>query len=248
MTSGWLLPIVSSVVAAASGGIVSQAMLPYDAAISHSVVIVSYAVWGTGVPLALMIIALWIYRTAIEGLPPAAGLPSVFLPLGPCGQGAFGIMYLGRVTRTLAYDHGTSFAVSASYSSDSALRLADAVYAVGLTTGLVLWGLGLCWYIIGTAITVDFAVRNRLYLSHTSFTIAWTAYTFPLGVWATATNLLASEFDSPAFRVIGAVVSAQVIVNWLYVFALTCWKGLDGKVWVAPELAGYEVKKRFVKD
>lgn len=62
------------------------------------------------------------------------------------------------------------------------------------------------------------------------------ALTFPIGVFATATNILAIELDSPAFRVIGAVLSAQVVVNWVYVAGCTVWGVGTGMVFKAPEL------------
>jgi tellurite resistance protein TehA-like permease len=237
MASAWLLPIVSSVVAAASGGIVSNALVPYSPSLARSTIIVSYVVWGTGVPPAMFIITLWIYRSAIHGLPAAAALPSVFLPLGPCGQGSFGIVLLGKVTRNLAYNHDLGFSV---VSGESARNIADAIYAGGLVTGLIFWGLGLMWYVLASAFFIEHCVRNRSYVGAKSFSIGFTALTFPIGVWATATTELAAELDSPAFKIIGTVVSIQVVLNWLYVFLMTCWKAFDGTIFVAPEVAGFE--------
>ena len=238
VASAWLLPIVSSVVAAASGGVVSNALLPYSTSLARSTIIVSYVVWGTGGPPAMFIITLWIYRTTIHGLPAPAALPSVFLPLGPCGQGSFGIVLLGRVTRDLAYQHDLGFSI---VTGDSARHVADAIYAGGLITGLILWGLGFMWYTLATVFFVEHCIRNPSYVCGVkSFSIAFTALTFPIGVWATATTELARELDSPAFKVIGTIVSIQVAINWLSVFLLTCWKAIDGTVFVAPEVAGFE--------
>jgi tellurite resistance protein TehA-like permease len=237
MASLWLLPIVSSVVAAASGGIVATAILPYSAPLARSTLIVSYVVWGTGVPPAMFIITLWIYRSAIHGLPRPSALPSVFLPLGPCGQGSFGIVLLGKVTRELAYNHDLGFSV---ITGQSARNMADAIYAGGLVTGLIFWGLGLMWYVLASAFFIEHCIRNRTYVGVKSFSIGFTALTFPIGVWATATTELAAELDSPAFKIIGTVVSIQVVFNWLYVFLMTCWKAVDGSVFVAPEVTDFE--------
>jgi tellurite resistance protein TehA-like permease len=237
MASTWLLPIVTSVVAAASGGIVANALIPYSPSLARSTIIVAYIVWGTGVPPAMFIITLWIYRSALHGLPTAAALPSVFLPLGPCGQGSFGIALLGKVTRNLAYEHDLGFSV---ISGDSARNIADAIYAGGLVTGLIFWGLALLWYILASVFFIEHCIRNRSYLGVKSFAISFTALTFPIGVWATATTELAAELDSPALKVIGTVVSIQVFLNWLYVFLMTCWKAIDGTVFVAPEVSGFE--------
>ena len=234
---------MASVVAAASGGVVANALAPFDPHLARSTVICSYVVWGTGVPVALFVITLWIYRTAVGGMPAAAALPSIFLPLGPCGQGSFGIVLLGNVIRQLAYTYGIGFSVAPTTSAanmDSMLRVADAVYASCLVTGIILWGLGLVWYTLAMAMTLDHGFRNTVYFSPKSFSIGWTAYTFPIGVWATATTQLASELDSPAFKVLGTIVSIQVALQWFYVFVMTCWKVCEGTIFVAPELAKFQ--------
>jgi tellurite resistance protein TehA-like permease len=237
VASSWLLPIVTSVVAAASGGVVANALLPYSTSLARSTIVVSYVVWGTGVPPAMFVITLWIHRSTIHGLPSPSSLPSVFLPLGPCGQGSYGILLLGKVVRNLAYEHDLSFSVM---TGQSARNIADAIYAGGLITGLILWGLGLMWYILASAFFFEHCIRNRSYIGAKSFSIAFTALTFPIGVFATATSELAAELDSSAFKVIGAFISVQVVLNWLYVFLMTCWKAFDGTVFVAPEVADFE--------
>lgn len=239
----WLLPIVACVVAAATGGVVADALAPFDPALARSTLYVSWAVWGAGVPIALMVFALLIYRFAVGGPPVAPALASVFLPLGPCGQGSFGIITLGIVSRQLAYTHGTSMIpVSAP---EGALRIADAIYAVCLITGLVLWGLALAWYILGVAMFAEGVKRDPSILGVGNFTVGLWALTFPIGVWATATITLAKELDSRAFRVIAAFVSAQVILHWVYVGFMTVWKVVRGDLFNAPELSSVEVLKRW---
>lgn len=87
-SAAWLLPIVSCVVAAASGGIVAEA-LPHP---QHALgtIIASYVLWGIGVPLALMVMVIYLLRLILYKLPPKALIVSMFLPLGPLGQGGYG--------------------------------------------------------------------------------------------------------------------------------------------------------------
>lgn len=250
----WLLPIVSSVVAAASGGVVAAAIMPFSPSLASSTIVVSYIIWGTGVPIACFIITLWLYRTVVGGVPGTAALPSMFLPLGPCGQGSFGIVLLGRTVRELAYDHNVGFAISPSSStaSTSSLIIADAIYAGGLITGLILWGLGLCWYLLAHAVILRHVLQrpNRNFFSHSRFSVGLWALTFPIGVFATATNIVAVELDSSAFRVIGAFLSVQVALNWVYVSVFTLYKVGNGSIFVAPEVAamGGKVPRRFGGD
>jgi tellurite resistance protein TehA-like permease len=224
--------------------------MPFSPSLAASTIIVSYVIWGTGVPLALIITAMWLQRTIIHGAPAAAALPSTFLPLGPCGQGSFGIILLGRTVRELAYSHNTGLTVSATSIVVTPLTaVADAIYAGGLVTGLILWGLGLCWYILAFAMIIHHASQrsHRDFFSPAKFSVGFWAFTFPIGVFATATNILAVELDSPAFRVIGAYLSAQVVLHWVYVSVMTTITVLDGSLFVAPEMAQFEggPRRRF---
>lgn len=88
MTAAWLLPIVSCVVAAASGGIVAE-IIP-NPQIALWTVLTSYVLWGIGVPFALMVIVIHLLRLMLYKLPDKAIIVSSFLPLGPLGQGGFG--------------------------------------------------------------------------------------------------------------------------------------------------------------
>lgn len=100
MTAAWLLPIVANVVAAASGGVVAEVLTNKQHALWT--VIISYILWGTGVPLAVVVIVVYFQRLAFYKLPPKQVMVSVFLPLGPLGQGSFGYgrtnpLIMGRI-------------------------------------------------------------------------------------------------------------------------------------------------------
>ncbi|BEJ11401.1 hypothetical protein CspHIS471_0108230 [Cutaneotrichosporon sp. HIS471] len=239
----WLLPIVATVVAAASGGVVAQALAPFNPSLARGTLYVSWIVWGTGVPIALMVIALLIYRFAAGGPPAPGALASVFLPLGPCGQGSFGITTLGVVARSLAEKYATPMVPVSS--TESMLRIADGIYASCLLTGLILWGLALAWYVLAVAMFVEGVRRDPALLSVGKFTVGLWALTFPIGVWASASIVLAAELDSPAMRVIAAFISAQVILHWFYVGTMTLWKMVRGELFNAPELEGMDVLKRW---
>jgi tellurite resistance protein TehA-like permease len=66
MTAIWLLPIVATIVASASGGIVAS-ILPSP---QHALwtLITSYILWGTGVPLAMVTLVIYFHRlTIVDG-------------------------------------------------------------------------------------------------------------------------------------------------------------------------------------
>lgn len=90
-TGAWLLPVVPTVVAAASGGLVATVIHP-----ALTVLIVSYMLWGMGMGMSFLILALYFHRLTIYHLPDAEVIVSAFLPLGPLGQGTFGIIQLSQ--------------------------------------------------------------------------------------------------------------------------------------------------------
>ncbi|GLI74520.1 plasma membrane sulfite pump involved in sulfite metabolism [Penicillium ochrochloron] len=164
MTAAWLLPIVSCVVAAASGAIVAD-VLP-NAHLALATILASYILWGIGVPLALMVICIYLQRLMFYKLPPKAMLVSVFLPLGPLGQGGFGIQKLGKVAQKVFPQTNTLSATTG-----------EVFYSVGFMIGILLWAFGLVW--------LTFAVTTLITTRKFPFNMGWWALTFPLGVFTT---------------------------------------------------------------
>ena len=185
MTAAWLLPIVSTIVAAASGGLVAE-ILPSP---THALwtLTVSYVLWGTGVPLAMTVLAMYFHRLTTFHLPPREVIVSVFLPLGPLGQGAFGIMQLGKVAmKTFPSTNTISPAAG------------EIFYAVGFLLALIMWGFALVWLFFALA---------SISRSKFPFNMGWWGFTFPLGVFTTATNQFGTEMPSRFFDVLGTVRS-----------------------------------------
>src|SRR5881275_2239577 len=105
MTAVWLLPVVSTIVAAASGGIIAGVLPNHHHALWT--LIASYVLWGTGVPLAMVILVMYFHRLTVHRLPSREVIVSVFLPLGPLGQGGFAIIPTGHVAFQLFPPPGT---------------------------------------------------------------------------------------------------------------------------------------------
>ncbi|KAJ6134757.1 hypothetical protein N7523_001079 [Penicillium sp. IBT 18751x] len=53
-------------------------------------IIASYILWSVGVPLASMVIVIYLMRLMLHKIPAKAVIASTFLPLGPLGQGGYG--------------------------------------------------------------------------------------------------------------------------------------------------------------
>lgn len=229
MTAAWLLPIVSTIVAAATGGIVAQVIPhPHLALIT---VITSYVLWGTGVPLAMCVLVIYFLRLTMYSHPPRAAVVSTFLPLGPLGQGGFGIMQLGKVAMQV---------FPQTQTIPAAIHPGEILYILGFFVALIMWGFGLVW--------LTFAVSTIIRARSFPFNMGWWGFTFPLGVYTVCTTTLAKDMPSAFFRVLGTIFSVAVTLLWVVVACGTIYKAYTGAILVAPCLKEVEDKEAKEKD
>ncbi|GIZ48306.1 hypothetical protein CKM354_001137300 [Cercospora kikuchii] len=213
MTAAWLLPIVSTIVAAATGAIVAE-VLP-NPQYALWTMVASYILWGTGVPLAMSVLVIYFHRLAVHKIPPPEVIVSCCLPLGPLGQGAFGIMQLGKVAKKV-------MPVTTTLEVEIA---GDILYTLGWGLALVMWGYALVWMFFA----VSSIVRSKL-----PFNMGWWGFTFPLGVFTTATTTFGKEMPSRFFNVLGTIFSLVVTLLWLCVALLTLRSAVSKELFVAP--------------
>lgn len=217
ITGIWLLPVVSPIVSAASGGILAQVLSPEHARLT---IIVSYIQWGMGFGLALMIMTLYYARLAIYKIPPATIIVSAFLPLGPCGQGAFAILKLSSSLYQLS-----KAGQGGLTTQDDAVVIATAIYGVSIPIALAIWGLGLFWLVLAVWSLFDLWLVSAL-----RFNIGWWGFTFPLGVFCTATTQFGKELDSTGFKVLGTVLSVIEVILWLFIAGRTFFEIMRGNM------------------
>ncbi|KAL6230155.1 hypothetical protein BDW75DRAFT_223396 [Aspergillus navahoensis] len=222
MTAVWLLPIVSCVVAASSGAMVSDIIDNPQHALWT--IIVSYVLWGIGVPLAMMVMVIYLQRLTLHKIPPKAMIVSVFLPLGPLGQGGFGAMKLGKAAEKIFPQTGTLDPSSG-----------PVFYTVGFLVGLTLWSFGLVW--------LFFASASIAKCKTFPFNIGWWGFTFPVGVFTASTCQLGAELSSGFFRVLGTILSVCVVILCIVVSLGTLKGMLEGHIFHAPCLADLGAKK-----
>ncbi|KKK21621.1 C4-dicarboxylate transporter/malic acid transport protein [Aspergillus rambellii] len=222
MTAVWLLPIVSCVVAASSGAVVAE-VLPNP---QHALwtIIVSYVLWGIGVPLAFMVMVIYLQRLTLHKLPPKAVIVSVFLPLGPLGQGGYGAMKLGKAAQTIFPQTNTLEASSG-----------PTFYTLGFLVSLILWSFGLVWLFFASASIA----RCKTF----PFNIGWWGFTFPLGVYALSTCQMGAELPSAFFRVLGTILSVCVVILWIVVSLGTLKGMIAGHIFHAPCLGDLKMRE-----
>ncbi len=190
VTAALLLPIVPVVVASASGGIVAEVLPNRDHAVTT--LVVSYILWGLGESFSFIVMAVYFTRLQIHNLPPKEVIVSVFLPIGPLGQGVFGIQQLGKFA--LAVLPKTS--AFGSVDSDG-LHGGEVFYGIGIFAAFIMWGAALGW--------LSFALIAVLSIKSFPFNMGWWGFTFPLGVFTTCTGLLAKELSSTFLSIVTTV-------------------------------------------
>jgi C4-dicarboxylate transporter/malic acid transport protein len=188
MTGIWLMPFVPPEVAAASASL----LLPHvaDRAAQGALLTAGLVLWALSVPVAFLLLGVLLLRLALHHLPPREMAISTWITLGTLGTGILGMLGLGG-----AMPH--AFGALGRTMDGAAVLVATA-----------LWGLGLWWLAMSLALTVHQARRGL------PFNLGWWGLTFPLGVFAAGTNLLAARLD------VGWVAAAAVA---LFVLLAAFW-------------------------
>jgi C4-dicarboxylate transporter/malic acid transport protein len=134
LTAVWLLPIVASEVAAASGGLLAPHLAAPEAFLT---LILSYVLWACSVPLAMSVLVLLFLRLALHKLPERDMGVSAWLALGPIGTGALGLVALGAAAPPI-------------FAANGLASVGEVAFGLGAIGGLILWGYGVWW--LGLAI------------------------------------------------------------------------------------------------
>ncbi|PWN90708.1 hypothetical protein FA10DRAFT_267153 [Acaromyces ingoldii] len=228
-TALFLLPVVPPITVAASAAVLAEALTPSYPTLAFTVMTIGYMNLGVGLPLALMILVLYLQRLILFKAPPREVIVSVFLPLGPCGQGGEATLHLGRAALALfpiISNPATSGVPKLTYT------VAEAFYGAGLVAALLLWALGMWWAVIGLA-----TFLRQLSKGHLSFNMGWWSFTFPVASLTIVTGRLAQELDSLTLKIVYTVFVLTNFSLWLFVAVPTAKGFFDGSLIVAPCIA-----------
>lgn len=228
LTAAWLLPIVPPITVAATGSTIASLLTPTQPDYALTIWIASYFMAGVGCLLAAMVLVLYFQRLALHHMPGREVVVTTFLPLGPCGQGGYAILQLGRLARTLFP------IISARYpdSTDGLAILADSangLYAIGISLGLLLWALGIWFLFLALSSLLMHRLRGQI-----SWSLGFWGFTFPLGSLNLLTYSLATSFDSMFFKVVGTIMTASVVLLWACVSVPTVRGWYTGSIFQAP--------------
>ncbi|KAF8234074.1 C4-dicarboxylate transporter/malic acid transport protein [Tricholoma matsutake] len=208
MTTVWLLPVVTVIVASSSGGVLAGALQKYSpihALISSTIAVFLVIV---GLSLALMMLTTYLLRLIIYGPPSGATVLSTFLPLGPTGQAGFSVLLIGQNFKSLLPFQSDSGSSDFLQSSTSGVI----VYNICVCISFLLWCIASMWIVYAFLAVQDVVRRGRF-----PFKLPWWGLVFPNGVYANLTINLSVTFDSRFFRIFGAIYAIGTLILWTFI-------------------------------
>lgn len=212
ITAIWLLPIVAPEVTASSAGVLAP---HFSHNVAQLLIGTGYVLWAMSVPLAFSVLTIVFLRLALHKLPHHDMAASSWLTLGPIGTGSLGLMLLGQAA--VGAFHGTSLEQEAYAARD-----------FGLIGGLLLWGAGVWWLILAIILTLRYQREGM------TFNMGWWGFTFPLGVYTSATFTLFRLTSFVPFAALGVLFSFALVCFWLLVITKTLHGMWHGYLFHAP--------------
>ncbi len=191
---GWLMPVVPPMVSAATGPL----LIPHlpTGQWQLTLQLACYMMFGLTLVASLIVITLIWGRLVRHGVGPAAGVPTLWIVLGPLGQSI-----------TAAY----TLSVTAPHVMPGGYG--DAFAAMGLIYGLPMWGFAMLWLVLALSVTA----RTVCSEGGLPFTLTWWSFTFPVGTVVTATSGLATATGAHALEVAATGMYAALVVAWVTV-------------------------------
>jgi tellurite resistance protein TehA-like permease len=214
VTATWLLPVVPPMVSAAAGGVLAQHLAPGTT--RTSLIVFSLFLFGLSLLAALLMISVLWARLLLHGAEPTPATPSLWVVLGPLGQGATAL---------------SAIAVASAPSLASPYPAGLAV--VALVGGTSLLGFAALWAALSAILTV------RAFRQHIPFHLGWWSFTFPVGTCVTGLSALATRLDLPALKAASVAGFAALVLAWLVVAAATI-RSLQQNALTSPLAAAEE--------
>lgn len=205
VNGGWLIPPVVNI-------IVPLGLVPLLTHVAPStgrlLLALSYAYFGIGFFLFILVISMVHDRLVLHPLPSAALAPSLWIFLGPVGAGSLALLGLAKG--------------AAPFFGPSA----PAVSTLTLLVVSAFWGFGL-WALTAAALLLMRYLRR----GPLPYGLGWWGFTFPIGAYAVATLNIARAWQSGWLEGFAVALVVALAVFWLIVAGRTLWAVFTGEAW-----------------
>lgn len=215
VTPALLLPLVAPMVSAALGPLLVPYLPPGQA--RQTLLFGCLALFGLSLLATLAVLPAVCGRLVAAGPLPLALTPSLFLVLGPLGQSTTAVGNLADAAPG---------AVPAPYAH------AFAPFAV--LYGVPVLGFALFWLALAAALVIRARRRSM------GFSMAWWAFTFPVGTCATGATALARHTGLVALDVLAVALYALLLAAWVTAAVCTARGLVSGALLAAPRPAPAE--------
>jgi tellurite resistance protein TehA-like permease len=245
MNLAWLLPVVTLVVGASTGGAIAPALMPYSPQAALLTVTFSACMVIIGLALTMMLLPIYLLRNLIYGYPKGPTILSAFFPLGPAGQGAYAILLVGSGFKSM---------LPPSYGeAEGVLRspiTGETIEVICIVTAFALWVFGTMWMVFAFV-----SLWHSLRQGPIPFRLTFWSMIFPnvctsvyssdvrasnhwrlQGVYANCTLALATTFSSTFFRTWGTIYAVGTLLLWISIAVQTVRMITSGRIFDAPSL------------
>jgi len=223
MTTVWLLPVVTLIVASSAGGELAQALHPYSVVSALTTLAFAISLVSVGLMHAFMILTIYLHRLVLHDFPPGVSIVSSFIPLGPMGQAGFSVLIIGQTMKELLPVSGNRSPFLGS------AQPGEIIFALCVCISFLLWALATMW--LGYALL---GIQHVLRRTQVPFKLSFWGMIFPNGVYANLTVALYQVLDVPFFRVWGAIYSVFTMLMWIIIFYRTVALVPNGRIFEAP--------------
>lgn len=200
----WLIPVVPTIVAAATG----LNLIPFwPAAVRFDLVAVDLAMFGMTVFLFIMVSALYYARLVYHRRLDEGVVPSVWIEIGPIGMSM------------------ATFSTMPLIAPHVFPTLAPGLHAVGMLFAIAMWGVGVWWIVIAGLYSLLHITRGR---GGIPYHLGWWSYVFPLGSFTNGTYAIVHLTHQPMFAVASLLQFLLLAGFFLIVSARTAhgvWTG-----------------------
>jgi tellurite resistance protein TehA-like permease len=168
MTSVWLLPVVTLIVASSVGGELAKALHAHSVTCALTTIAFTIFILSIGLGLALMILTIYFARLVVHGFPQGLSIISSFMPLGPCGQAGFSVLIIGQFMKETLPVPGSRSPFLGS------AQAGEVVFILCVCISFILWTFATMWLVYALL-----GIQHILRKTRISFELAFWGMIFP---------------------------------------------------------------------